>query len=175
MAASAKIGMGILTGCIFFYLSGCGYSQEEWDQKVRENAALTDQLAKQQQANNKCAADYGAAAQELDGLKRDFQQRGVSLDNVTQDNTAAIPFLSKLPIIGYLFRSKAERAERTELMVLITPRLVRALDPDEVPPLPTRPREFLPPPDAEIGSQLEGGGGIVDAPPAGAQPAIPRR
>ena len=32
-------------------------------------------------------------------------------------------------------------------MVLITPRLVRALDPDEVPPLPTQPREFLPAPE----------------------------
>ena len=30
-------------------------------------------------------------------------------------------------------------------MVLITPRLVRPLDPDEVPPLPTTPRQFLPP------------------------------
>ena len=29
-------------------------------------------------------------------------------------------------------------------MVLITPRLVRALEPDEVPPLPTLPRRFLP-------------------------------
>jgi pilus assembly protein CpaC len=95
------------------------------------------------------------------------------LDNVTQDTTAAIPLLSKLPIIGYLFRSKAERAERTELMVLITPRLVRALDPDEVPPLPTRPREFLAPPDTDIGSQLEGGGGVVDAPAEGVRPAAP--
>jgi pilus assembly protein CpaC len=86
------------------------------------------------------------------------------LDNVTQDNAAAVPVLSKLPIIGNLFKSKADRAERTELMVLITPRLVRALDPDEVPPLPTRPREFLPAPAADIGGQLEGGGGIVDAP-----------
>jgi pilus assembly protein CpaC len=89
------------------------------------------------------------------------------LDNVTQDNAAAVPVLSKLPIIGNLFKSKADRAERTELMVLITPRLVRALDPDEVPPLPTRPREFLAPPTPDIGGQLEGGGGIVDA-PAGA-------
>ena len=31
-------------------------------------------------------------------------------------------------------------------MVLITPRLVRALEPDEVPPLPTLPRRFLPGP-----------------------------
>ena len=57
--------------------------------------------------------------------------------------------LSKLPIIGNLFKSKAERAEQTELMVLITPRLVRPLDPDEVPPLPTTPGEFLPPPEQE--------------------------
>jgi pilus assembly protein CpaC len=103
---------------------------------------------------------------ETDVELRDGQSFVIAglLDNVTQDNTAAVPLLSKLPIIGHLFRSKSERAERTELMVLITPRLVRALDPDEVPPLPTRPREFLPAPDPDIGGQLEGGGGIVDAP-----------
>jgi pilus assembly protein CpaC len=70
------------------------------------------------------------------------------LSNLTQNDTANIPFLSKIPIIGYLFKSKAERLERTELMVLVTPRLVRPLDPDEVPPLPTLPGRFLPPPDA---------------------------
>ena len=32
-------------------------------------------------------------------------------------------------------------------MVLITPRLVRPLDPDEVPPLPTRPRSLPAGPD----------------------------
>ena len=58
--------------------------------------------------------------------------------------TAAIPILSRFPIIGNLFKSKADRAERTELMVLITPRLVRPLDPDEVPPLPTNAKPFLP-------------------------------
>jgi pilus assembly protein CpaC len=105
---------------------------------------------------------------ETDVELRDGQSFVIAglLDNVTQDNTAAIPLLSRLPIVGYLFRSKAERAERTELMVLITPRLVRPLDPDEVPPLPTQPRQFLPAPVGDIGSQLEGGGGVVDAPPA---------
>ncbi len=103
---------------------------------------------------------------ETDVELRDGQSFVIAglLDNVTQDTTAAIPFLSKVPIIGYLFKSKAERSERTELMVLITPRLVRALDPDEVPPLPTQPREFLPAPTTDIGGQLEGGGGTVDAP-----------
>jgi hypothetical protein len=45
-------------------------------------------------------------------------------------------------------------------MVLITPRLVRPLDPDEVPPLPTTPRPFLPPMDEE-GQDMR----PVDAPP----------
>ena len=95
---------------------------------------------------------------------RDGQSFAIAglLDNTTQDDAAAIPVLSKLPIIGNIFKSKAARAEQTELMVLITPRLVRALNPDEVPPLPTNIRPFLK--RGDIGQQLEGGGGVVDAP-----------
>jgi pilus assembly protein CpaC len=74
-----------------------------------------------------------------------------------------VPLLSQIPIIGNLFKSKADRGERTELMVLVTPRLVRPLDPDEVPPLPVVPQRFLPP-DESIGAEMKGGGGIVDAP-----------
>jgi pilus assembly protein CpaC len=79
---------------------------------------------------------------------RDGQSFAIAglLDNLTQEDAAAVPVLSKIPIIGNIFKSKADRAERTELMVLITPRLVRALEPDEVPPLPTLPRRFLPAP-----------------------------
>ncbi len=98
---------------------------------------------------------------------RDGQSFAIAglLDNVTQDNGAAIPFLSKLPIIGALFKSKSDSTERTELMVLITPRLVRPLDPDEVPPLPTLPKRFLGAPGGGgVGEQIEGGAGMVDAP-----------
>jgi pilus assembly protein CpaC len=79
---------------------------------------------------------------------RDGQSFAIAglLDNLTQEDSAAVPILSRIPILGSLFKSKADRAERTELMVLITPRLVRALEPDEVPPLPTLPRRFLPAP-----------------------------
>ena len=106
---------------------------------------------------------------------RDGQSFAIAglLDNVSQSDAAAIPILGKLPIIGPIFRSRTKRAEQTELMVLITPRLVRALDPDEVPPLPTTPEPFIrrpgaqgtppPPPDASV--RLEGGAGVVDAPP----------
>ena len=100
---------------------------------------------------------------------RDGQSFAIAglLNNLSQDDVNEVPGLSRLPIIGHLFRSKAERAEQTELLVLITPQLVRPLNPDEVPPLPVLQRRFLPRGD-ELGSQIEGGGGLVDAPDASA-------
>ena len=93
------------------------------------------------------------------------------LNNLSQTDRQAIPILSKLPVIGNLFKSKNARAEQTELMVLITPRLVRPLDPDEVPALPTRPGQFLQPTERRKAGELRGlcgetaGDGLVDAPP----------
>jgi pilus assembly protein CpaC len=84
------------------------------------------------------------------------------MNNLSQEDRASVPGLGAVPIIGALFRSKARRAEQTELMVLITPHLVRPLNPDEVPSLPTNPKGFLPP---ELGDQFEGGRGTIDAPP----------
>jgi pilus assembly protein CpaC len=103
---------------------------------------------------------------ETDVELRDGQSFAIAglLDNISQDDNAAIPILSKIPIIGALFKSKADRAEQTELMVLITPRLVRPLNPDEVPTLPTSIRPFIK--KGDIGQQLEGAGGVVDAPAA---------
>jgi pilus assembly protein CpaC len=98
---------------------------------------------------------------------RDGQSFAVAglLNNLSQDDVNEVPGLSKLPIIGHLFRSRAERAEQTELLVLITPQLVRPLNPDEVPPLPTLQQRFLRRED-DIGGRLQGGGGVVDAPDA---------
>jgi pilus assembly protein CpaC len=104
---------------------------------------------------------------ETDVELRDGQSFAIAglLDNISQEARSAVPGISKLPIIGALFKSKATQASRTELMVLITPRLVRPLEPDEVPPLPVMPKRFLQSGDA-IGEELQGGGGLVDAPPA---------
>ena len=103
---------------------------------------------------------------ETDVELRDGQSFAIAglLDNVRQTDGAAIPILSKLPIVGALFKSKADRAEETELMVLITPHLVRPLNADEVPALPTNIRPFIKRDD--IGGQLQGAGGVVDAPAA---------
>jgi pilus assembly protein CpaC len=106
---------------------------------------------------------------------RDGQSFAIAglLDNQSQNDAAALPYLSKLPIIGNLFKSRADRKEQTELMVLITPRLVRALDPDEVPPLPTVPGSFIKKPatpvkggSGGVSDHLEGGAGLLDAPAA---------
>ncbi len=98
---------------------------------------------------------------------RDGQSFAIAglMNNISQTDRAAVPLLGSLPIIGNLFKSKAARQQRTELMVLITPRLVKPLDPDEVPELPTETREFLNDSDA-LGAQLQGGAGTIDAPNA---------
>ena len=64
-------------------LTACGYSQEEWDGKVRENAGLRDQLTTQRQAHKKCEADYATALQQIDELKRQLTERGVNLENMS--------------------------------------------------------------------------------------------
>jgi pilus assembly protein CpaC len=83
---------------------------------------------------------------ETDVELRDGQSFAIGglLNNITQNDASKIPVLGDLPVIGYLFKSKAERKERTELVVIITPRLVQPLNPGEVPPLPIQPERFLP-------------------------------
>lgn len=96
---------------------------------------------------------------------RDGQSFAVAglMNNISQTDRSALPFMSSLPIIGNLFKSKSARQQRTELMVLITPRLVKPLDPDEVPDLPTDSNQFMRDTEA-VGSTLQGGTGTMDAP-----------
>jgi len=109
---------------------------------------------------------------ETDVELRDGQSFAIAglMNNISQTDRQAIPVLSALPIIGNLFKSKAARAEQTELMVLVTPRLVRALDPDEVPLLPTRPGDFIDPAGDQGKSKPPT---VTDAPEEG-QPRSPR-
>ena len=57
--------------------------------------------------------------------------------HTTQTNVARIPFLGELPLIGpFLFNSKNSQNGENELIIMVTPELVRPMEPDEVPPLP---------------------------------------
>lgn len=52
---------------------------------------------------------------------------GLITDSRTNTSTG-LPYLSRLPVIGWLFGTKGDSAARTELLVLITPRVVGSMD-----------------------------------------------
>ena len=63
------------------------------------------------------------------------------IDNSMISNVTKIPILGDLPILGFFFRSKSARERRTELLVIVTPHIVGALD--NLPPVPTgEPRDW---------------------------------
>jgi pilus assembly protein CpaC len=53
--------------------------------------------------------------------------------NATKDVT---PLLGDIPVLGALFRSVRYERRETELVVLVTPKLVEPMNPSQVPPLP---------------------------------------
>lgn len=57
------------------------------------------------------------------------------IDNTMTENADKIPILGDIPILGAFFRSQDRRHNRTELLVLVTPRLVQPSA--TPPPLPT--------------------------------------
>jgi len=63
----------------------CGYSQEEWDLKVRESNDLRGQLAEEQSARSKAEADYADALEEIEALRIKLAERGVNLDSLAAD------------------------------------------------------------------------------------------
>ena len=111
---------------------------------------------------------------ETDVELRDGQSFAIAglMDNQTVEDHQMIPLLGNIPVIGNLFKSKSDTSAKTELLVLITPHLVRPLEPSEVPPLPgVKPSMPVKPGDG-LGGALEGGGGLADG-PAAAQSSPP--
>lgn len=58
------------------------------------------------------------------------------LDNSEQVNLSKIPVLGDVPILGELFKSRRFQRNETELMFLVTVKLVEPLNPDQIPRLP---------------------------------------
>lgn len=58
------------------------------------------------------------------------------LNNSVAATKDVTPLLGDLPVVGTLFRSVRYQRKETELVVLVTPRLVEAMNPDQVPGLP---------------------------------------
>lgn len=57
------------------------------------------------------------------------------VDNSMVENVSKVPLLGDIPILGELFKSRDLRQNRSELLVLVTPRIVQPLN--QEPPLPT--------------------------------------
>ena len=65
------------------------------------------------------------------------------LDNRVTKISSKIPWLGDVPILGNLFKSSSFVQAKTELLVMVTPRLVKPLEPGQTQPLPKFPVPFL--------------------------------
>jgi pilus assembly protein CpaC len=70
---------------------------------------------------------------------------GGLLDNRETETFEKIPFLGDIPILGKFFQSKQKTRNNTELMVIITPELVRPIPAGQPLPSLKYPVAFLPP------------------------------
>ncbi|HEY2846007.1 MAG TPA: type II and III secretion system protein, partial [Bryobacteraceae bacterium] len=52
---------------------------------------------------------------------------GGLLDNRVTETLEKVPFIGDLPVIGKFFQSKSRNKENTELLVIVTPELVRPI------------------------------------------------
>lgn len=93
------------------------------------------------------------------------------IKNTLTESVSRFPMLGDLPILGALFRSSSFQNDKTELLIVITPRLVKPLSPDYA--LPTD--NFIPPSRGEffLGGKMEGSAPAKPAEPAAPAPAQP--
>jgi chemotaxis protein MotB len=87
---SLLASVSVAGASLAFLVAGCGYSQEEWDQKVRESEQLRADLSREGQAKHKCEADFADALHEIDDLKKQLRSRGLDLDNLLEQQKKAL-------------------------------------------------------------------------------------
>jgi pilus assembly protein CpaC len=66
------------------------------------------------------------------------------LNNTMNSTMQKIPGIGDIPILGQLFRSKAAQKNRTELVVMITPVILRSNSPGVTDKLPALGQPYLP-------------------------------
>jgi pilus assembly protein CpaC len=65
------------------------------------------------------------------------------VDNRVTELLSKIPGLGDIPVLGKLFQSKSLNKSKNELLVIVTPHIVRPLSPAQVPHGPNYPQPFL--------------------------------
>jgi hypothetical protein len=69
-----------LTPLLGIFFCACGVSRGDWEQKVRENEEVTRQLTTEQSARQKAEADYADTLDEVDAMKAQLSERGLSIE-----------------------------------------------------------------------------------------------
>ncbi len=85
------------------------------------------------------------------GQGQSFVIGGLIDDRVTEQ-LSKTPGLANIPLLGVIFKSREQKKARTELVVIVTPEIVKPYEPGDQVPIPVMPREFLAPvpaPDKE--------------------------
>jgi pilus assembly protein CpaC len=84
---------------------------------------------------------------ESDMELRDGQSFAIAglIDNQVTEQMNKIPGISSIPVLGKLFQSRSLSKSKDELLIVVTPRIVQALDPGNLPAGPVFPRTFLGP------------------------------
>lgn len=108
-------------------LFSCGYSQDEWDQKVRETEELRSNLAGEKSARAKAEADYADALEEIDALRAQLNESGMNMDSLSADledqKKALAEYEQRLAILGQIrarfeqLRSKLQELTKLGLKV----------------------------------------------------------
>lgn len=89
-------------------------AQEVSDVVETTTSGINSPTIRQRRLTTTVAAPTGQMI-ALGGLIRDIQSRG----------SAGIPLLSDIPVLGQLFRTNSDSATRTELIILLTPIVIR--------------------------------------------------
>jgi pilus assembly protein CpaC len=78
---------------------------------------------------------------------RDGQSFAIAglIDQRLSEVAEKVPGLANIPILGTFFKSRAQNKSNTELLVMITPKLVEGLSPAQLPTTPEFPKPFLDP------------------------------
>jgi len=95
---------------------------------------------------------------------------GGLISNNVNEVISAFPWLASLPVIGVLFRSSSFQNNRSELMILVTPHIVKPMSGKPV--LPTD--SYIQPSQAEffLGGKLEGTKPVDTQPPTSIAPSV---
>lgn len=93
---------------------------------------------------------------ETEVALRDGQTFAIAglIDKRLVEVASKVPFLGDIPGIGKLFRSRSQERNNTELLVLVSPKIVNPFQPGEQLPGPEFPKPFMN--EKEFGSKFDG-------------------